>query len=133
MSSLEQVIDLEYRLDRPCTVDLVGVALVARGQYVAVTPETVALRLMEDRRDGVKQIGVVMNARQSVDNPVLEYTLGSQKTVIPGKFSDVHMTIQGRLFPEVVAEDWQDIRPDLSLKDFKGILVSCQVNCAETV
>jgi len=120
------LINLEYCLDSPCLVPLRGLPLVARGRYVEATPMTVALRLMEDRRDGMKEIGVILKASQMVEEDVLETYDSGVCVKYSGRTQSVRIQITGQLFPEVVEEDWREIRPDLPLSDFKGVLANCE-------
>jgi hypothetical protein len=118
--------EIEYSLDSPCMVPLVGLPLIARGHYTEVSPLTVALRLMEDRRDGMKEIGVIRTANQRIERDFLDMSAGVSRVKLPGQVRSATMTITAELFPEVVEEDWQGIRPDVPLSDFKGIMVSMQ-------
>lgn len=121
------LIDLEYRLDQPCQVPLVNLPLVARGTYAEVSPKTVALRLMEDRRDGMKKIGIILEAEQNASQDMFDFASISSNTKqkIPGQM-EIIMKIKGQLFPEIVAKDWTEIRPDVPTSDFSGILMHCE-------
>jgi hypothetical protein len=121
-------IELEYVLDTPCNLTLEGVSLIAKGKYSEVTPETVALRLMEDQRDGYKEVGLILQSRQDIQSEVVELVQGSVKNFIPGRSSEIRMSIHGILFPYVSLDDFMEIFPDVSRKDFRGILVNCSLN-----
>jgi len=124
----EHKLELEYVLDTPCNLALEGVSLIAKGKYSEVTPETVALRLMEDRSDGYKEVGLILQARQDIQAEVIELVQGSVKNLIPGRSSDIRMAIHAVLFPYVTPDDLMGILPDVSRKDFRGTLVNCSLN-----
>ena len=119
-------IHLEYVMDTVCKIPLEGVALVGRGYYTEVTPRTVALRLMENSKNDLKELGMIVRAQQDVtrETSVLT-TYGGFPNKLPGR-TEVYLTIDGLMFPEVAEEDWQEIRPDLSLNDFRGVLCKCE-------
>ena len=120
--------DIEYRLDFPCRAPLRGLPLMAPGRYVVVTPLTVALRLMEVRKDCPKAVGVILEAKQNVSRDVLDYTeYGGNRFKLPG-MQTVVLEIKAELFSEVVENDWRELRPDLPQTEFKGILVSMEKN-----
>lgn len=118
--------EIEYRLDAPCTVPLKGLPLIARGHYIEVSPMTVALRLMEDHSDGMKEIGHILSAEQIEDSEKIEIFDRGSIFKIPGRSQGATMLITARLETHVVEEDWQGIRPDVPLKDFKGVMVHMQ-------
>ena len=114
--------EIEYRLDFPCRVPLRGLPLIARGHYIEVSPMTVALRLMEDRRDSMKEVGYILSAEQDVDQDEIEIFDRGSIFKIPGRSQGATVFIMARLETHVV--DWQGIRPDVPLKDFKGVMVN---------
>ena len=87
---------------------------------------TVALRLMEERNDGMKEIGYILSTNQSADQDKLEMFSGGRVIKLPGRSQGATMLITARLETYVEEEDWQDIRPDVPLKDFKGVMVNMQ-------